>query len=255
MYTPRKTILVLSALAGMTSFSAKADVLELRNGTVLNGSYVGGTAGTIRLQTADGVQVIATTEALALTFTGGATPAAPAAPVPAAPPPPVAAASGPVTLNAGTVLLVRMDETVSSRDAKGKRFSTTLQTDLLVNGSRVVAAGSKVYGRVANVQQAGRLVGYSMLDLRLSDLTLGGSTVPIVTGAYAERGSGSGAKTVKAAGAGAIIGNNTGNGSSGDGAAIGVGVAALKKGETVVVSAGELLEFRLDQPVTIQLAP
>jgi hypothetical protein len=52
---------------------ALADVLELKSGKTLNGKYVGGTAGTIRFESTAGVQVIETSEAPALTFTGGAT--------------------------------------------------------------------------------------------------------------------------------------------------------------------------------------
>jgi hypothetical protein len=42
---------------------AKADVLELKNGTMLNGKYVGGSAGTVRFETSAGVQVIETAQA------------------------------------------------------------------------------------------------------------------------------------------------------------------------------------------------
>ena len=48
---------------------APADVLELKGGKVLNGTYAGGTAGTIRFETGGNVQVIETSQALALTFT------------------------------------------------------------------------------------------------------------------------------------------------------------------------------------------
>src|ERR1041384_6931388 len=106
----KRTKILISALAVIaTALHTRADVLELKNGQVVAGQYIGGTAGTIRFQTAAGMQVIQTSQALALTFTGGS---APAAPSPAAPPPAAApapsAASGIVTVNAGTGLLVRM---------------------------------------------------------------------------------------------------------------------------------------------------
>ena len=69
--------------------SARADILELKSGSVLNGKYNGGTAGTVRFETSAGQQVIETSQVIALTFT---TPvAAPAAAVPAATPAPAAA--------------------------------------------------------------------------------------------------------------------------------------------------------------------
>ena len=72
-------------------------------------------------------------------------------------PAPAAAAAAPssVTVNAGTALLVRMVDPVSSKDPQGKRFTTTLETDLVVNGTMVAKAGTKVYGRVQSAKQAG----------------------------------------------------------------------------------------------------
>ena len=74
------------ALAAMVC-AARADVLELKNGKVLTGSYVGGTAATIRFQTSEGVQVVETSQALALTFTGQGSSATTPAPATAAPAP------------------------------------------------------------------------------------------------------------------------------------------------------------------------
>jgi hypothetical protein len=47
----------------------RADVLELKNGTVLSGKFVGGSPGIVRFETSGGVQVIETSQAVALTFT------------------------------------------------------------------------------------------------------------------------------------------------------------------------------------------
>ena len=53
---------------------AQADVLELKNGKVLNGKYAGGTAATVRFSTGTGTEVIETSQIVALTFTGAARP-------------------------------------------------------------------------------------------------------------------------------------------------------------------------------------
>jgi len=150
------------------------------------------------------------------------------------------------------MLLVRMLDGASSRDPRGKRFTTTLETDLIVNGVMVAKAGTRVYGRVANAQQAGRFVGRSVLDLRLSELTVGGSLMPIYTGPYVEAGAGSLGKTAKGAATGAAIGAIAGD--AGKGAAIGATASGLKRGQTVGVAPGELLEFTLQQPVTVTIA-
>lgn len=248
-----KTILFAAMALMASALHNKADVLELKNGQVVSGQYIGGTAGTIRFQTSAGMQVIETSKALALTFTGGG---APSAPPPAAPPPAVAPApTAPpttVTVNAGTGLLVRMVDGASSRDPRGKRFAVALELDLVVNGTMIAKAGTRAYGRVANAQQAGRLAGKSVLDLRLSELTVNGSLVPIMTGPYIEAGKSSLAKTAKTAAAGAAIGGIAGD--AGKGAAIGASASLLKRGQTVGVAPGELLEFRLDRPLTVSLA-
>ena len=247
-----KKPILLCILASMAMLNTNADVLELKNGQVLTGKYTGGTAATLRFETGSGMQVIETGQAVALTFTGGGAPAAPppaATPEPAAPA--AAAAPSSVTVPAGTMLLVRMLDGASSRDPRGKRFTTTLETDLVINRVMVAKAGTRVYGRVANSQQAGRYAGRSALDLRLSELTVGGVLVPIYTGPYVEAGAGSLGKTARGAATGAAIGAVAGD--AGKGAAIGATASGLKRGQTVGVAPGELIEFRLQSPLTVNL--
>jgi hypothetical protein len=250
----------IAAIPLAVTLAAQADVLELKSGKVLTGNYVGGTAGTIRFETSQGVQVVETSQALALTFTANTTAAAAPAASPTAAAPAAAAvapaaaapAASSVSVPAGTTLLVRMLDGASSKDAKGKRFTTTLETDLILDGRMIAKAGTRVYGKVENAQNAGRYVGKSVLDLRLTDLTVGGAMVPIVTGPYAQGGSGSVGKTARGAAAGAAIGAIAGD--AGKGAAIGAVASGVKKGQAVVVQPGTLLEFTIQQPVTVKLA-
>lgn len=249
-----KSTLFMFSIASAVSLTAlQADVLELKNGKVLTGNYVGGTAGTIRFETPQGVQVVETSQALALTFTaGGASSAgAPTAAAPAAAPAAVAPAAAPssVSVPAGTTLVVRMLDGASSNDSKGKRFTTTLESDLVIDGQMVAKAGSKIYGRVENATKAGRYVGKSSLDLRLTEITIGGLLVPIVTGPYAQTGAGSLGKAARGAAAGAAIGAIADD-DAGKGAAIGAVASGVKKGQPVVVPPGTLMEFKLQQPVT-----
>jgi len=236
----------------LLAWPASADVLELKNGKTLNGKYVGGTASTIRFETTAGVQVVETAQALALTFTGGAAgaPAAPSSPTPAAAP-----AATSVTVPAGTALLVRMVDPVSSKDAQGKRFTTTLESDLVANGVVVAKAGTKVYGRIQSAQQARRYTGQSSLDLRLTEVSLGPNLIPIMTSGYTSAGERSVKKAARGAAAGAAIGAIADGGDgAGKGAAIGAVASGVKKGETLSVSPGTLLEFKLQQPVALNVA-
>jgi hypothetical protein len=253
-----RAVAVVCAMAAAAQ--APADVLELKDGRVLTGKYAGGTAGTVRIETAGGLQAVESSQALALTFTGEAAPAevvapakeAPAAAVTKEATPAPAAPSGSVVVPAGTVLLVRMVDGASSQSPQGKRFATVLDTDLIVDGVMVAKAGSKVYGRIEKAVQAGRVAGKSELDIRLTELTVGGVLVPVTTGPYAAKGANSLGKTVKGAVAGAAIGAFSGH--AGEGAGIGAAASVAKKGQPVGVPPGALLEFELKQPVTISNA-
>ena len=231
----------------------RADVLELKNGTVLNGAYVGGTAGTLRFETSAGVQVLETSQLIALTFTSHSTttttPTA-AAPAPAQD----SAVSQSVTLSAGTMLLVRMADGVSSRNGQGAQFTTKLEYDLVAEGVKAIPAGTVIYGRVQSATQARRAVGQSTLDLRLTQAVIGGTPLPISTSSYKEAGEASIKKAARGAAAGAAIGAIVDGGSgAGKGAAIGATVGALRRGETVTIAPGTLLEFNLTQPVTVRI--
>lgn len=247
--------IITTALLSAAVLTARADVLELKNGQVLTGKYAGGTAGTIRFQPSGGLQVIPVGQALALTFSGADTTATAPAAAPTSTFAPAPAPAAPVTtvvaVPAGSTLLVRMVDPVSSRDRQGKRFTAMLETDLVANGTIVAKAGTKVYGRVQSAQQARRFVGQSKLDLRLSELAVGGSLVPIMTGPYAAAGARSTGKTAKGAAAGAAIGAMAGD--AGKGAAIGAMASGLKKGDTISVAPGTLLEFQLQQAVNLSV--
>jgi hypothetical protein len=245
-----KAVIQLSLVITLLSLgvSARADILELKNGNVLNGKYAGGTAGTVRFLTSAGQGVLEPSQVTALTFTtpaGSVTAAAPAAAVAA----PAAVTPTAVTLPASTTLLVRMMDGISSKNAPGASFTTKLEYDLVVNGVKAVPAGTVIYGKVQNSTQAGRAFGKSTLDVRLAQMVPNGSPIPIVTSGYQQAGDASIKKAAKGAAAGAAVGAIAGD--AGKGAAIGATASLLKKGQTVTIPPGTLLEFTLTQPVTI----
>ncbi len=83
-------------LALFFSGAAAADTLELKDGRVLHGRYLGGTQTVLRFEVNGQVQTFYVSETVALTFTGDSDAAS--APVPAPPPaaaPPPAPASAP----------------------------------------------------------------------------------------------------------------------------------------------------------------
>jgi hypothetical protein len=163
-----------------------------------------------------------------------------------------------VTVPAGTILLVRMIDTVdSSKNAVGSRFTASLETNLEVNGMVVAPAGTKVYGRLAQAKEAGRLAGKSELQLELTEIVVNGSAYPILSSDYQVKGKSSGGRSAKrilgGTGLGAIIGGIAGNAGMGAaiGAVAGTTAALVQKGEKVSVPSETLLEFRLQQPASL----
>jgi hypothetical protein len=153
---------------------------------------------------------------------------------------------------AGTTLVVRTIDGISSSDIEGKRFAGKLHSSLVVNGNVVAPAGSKVYGRVNHSQSAGRAVGQSQLAIGLTQISINGRLVPISTSHSMHSGTPSGRKTVRGAGSGALIGAAFDGGSgAAKGAAIGAAASLARPGQPVVVPGGTLLDFRLASPVSL----
>ena len=259
-------ILAAAALGLSLVGAVAADTLELKDGRVLQGRYLGGTQAVLRFEVNGDLQTFNVTDIVALTFTGnsGAT-AAPAAAVPVAPRSAYAsAAGGTVTIPAGESLLVRMIDGVdSSKNHVGDIFHASLETDLTVNGVLVARKGTDVYGRLAEAKEAGHIAGSSELMLELTRIVIDGRDYPVVSSDYTLQGKGRGKNTAEKVGGGAALGAIIGAiAGGGKGAAIGAGVGAgaggavqvLTRGQQVKVPSETLLEFRLQQPVTVMVA-
>src|SRR5213078_1988974 len=238
---------------------AAADTLELKDGRVLKGKYLGGTQAVLRYEINGEVQTFNTTDIVALTFTANSISTAPAmAPAAAAP---VAANSlaptapgGEVTIPAGQSLLVRMIDGVdSSKTHVGDVFHASLETDLTVGDTLVARKGTDVYGRLAEAQKSGNFSGRSELQLELTRLVIDGKDYPVVSSDYTLQGKGQGSSTAKKVGgmaaAGAIIGTIAAGGrgaaiGAAAGGATGGAVQVMTKGAQVKVPSETLLEFR-----------
>jgi hypothetical protein len=243
---------------------AAADTLELKNGKVVQGRYLGGTQAVLRFEVSGEVQTFSTNDIVALTFTGGrsgtAAPVAAPASAPAAAPA-SSSAGGEVTIPAGQSLLVRMIDGVDSdKNHVGDAFHASLETDLAIGDTVVARKGTDIYGRLANAQKSGTFTGKSELQLELTRLVIDGHDYPVVSSDYSLKGKSQGASTAKKVGgiaaAGAIIGAIAGGGKgaaigAAAGGATGAGVQVLTKGQQVKVPSETLLEFRLQQPVTV----
>jgi len=133
---------------------------------------------------------------------------------------------------------------------------------LFIAMANVVVArrGSDAFVRLAYTKEARGLSGSSELQLELTRIIIDGREFPVVSGDYTMKGKGRGGDTAKKVGGGAIVGAIIGGvAGGGTGAAIGAGVGGaagagaeiLTRGRAVRVPTETLLEFRLDQPVTV----
>ena len=257
----------VAVLGAALAIAAAADTLELKDGRVLHGKYLGGTQAVLRFEVNGQVETYSTNEIVALTFTRGSNQPQQAAPpqAPAAPAPPAVSqnnyGSGSVTIPAGQSLLVRMIDGVdSSKNHVGDIFHASLETDLNVNGQVVARKGTDVYGRLATAEAVGKFAGKSELQLELTRIVIDGHDYPLVSSDYNVQGKGRGGDTAKKVGGGAVLGAVIGAIAGGGkgaavgaaaGSAAGAGVQIITHGEQVKVPSEALLEFRLQQPVTI----
>ena len=320
-----KHLVVVGALALIFSAGASADTLELKDGRVIQGRYLGGTRVIMRFEVEGDVQTFRVSEVSELRLdrrsgrerderddnpssdgryegapppdqrqpnNGGGPYDAPPPPdqgqASTYPPPPVrdsdrdrgrdgdhdrsrdgeshhgyvyAAPGTSVTLPAGEPILVRMIDSVDSKEnAVGDVFKASLETDLAVNNVLVARRGSDVYVRLAYTKEARGLSGSSELQLELSRIIIDGREFPVLSGEYTMKGKGRGGDTAKKVGGGAIVGAIIGGvAGGGTGAAIGAGVGGaagagveiLTRGRAVRVPSETLLEFRLEQPVIV----
>jgi len=155
---------------------------------------------------------------------------------------------------AGTRIMVRTLETINSKNsAAGKKFTASLEADLVANGVTVAPRGATVYGVITDANQSGRLAGKSSLTFTFTDIMIDNQLHAIKTSAAQAVTEGTGKSTVGRTARLAAIGGLA-NGSKGakDGAKVGAGISLLTRGNTVNIPNNTLLEFNLTAPFSKQ---
>lgn len=254
-----------------------ADTLLLKSGERVSGYFEGGTARTVKFRASDGVAKdydILTVQQIQFGDATAATkPAAPAASSASAAPRLVPgnervtrptssnAASTGFTIPTGSKITIRMIDSINSETNKvGETFIATLDEPLMQEGLEVVPRGADIRGRIANVNEAGRIAGAAELGLELTQIIVNGIQYSLQTSEYAEKAEGRGGQTAKRAGIGAGIGAAIGAiAGGGKGAAIGAGVGGggatavqvLTKGDKLNIPSETKLEFTLRAPLVV----
>jgi hypothetical protein len=191
---------------------------------------------------------------------------APVAPPPPPPPPPKPAppAFRDVTIPAGTVLPVRITQTLDSATTQqGDSFSGTVATPVIIDGVVVIPQGAAVSGRVDAVQEAAHFKGNSLLTIELTRLRHRDENVHLTTEPYSVAGKGRGRNTAEKVGGGAAVGAILGGiFGGGKGAAIGAaaggglgaGANAATRGQQVQIPSESLIRFHLTSPVALRVS-
>jgi hypothetical protein len=246
--------------------AAVADSLELKNGSLVKGRFMGGDQNRINFQVGSSLQTYNVGDIRDLRF--DSEPEGAGVSLPSERPyessvwaTESANISSYVTIPAGTTISVRTIDTIDSRtNHVGDRFEASLEQPLIVDGNVVAAKGADVYGRLEESKETGTFTGRSDLKLALTGIVVDGKTVPIVTGDYELTGKSKGASTAKrtfgGAAIGGIIGAIAGGGQgaaigAGTGAGVGAGSEIITKGDQVKIPSETLLDFTLQQNVTI----
>jgi hypothetical protein len=270
----------LVLLTGATA--AWADRITLKSGSVVEGTYLGGTARQIRMEVDGQIQTYNVDEVTSLAFRDGASASSnnnstssrnqqqypqqqypqSSTVAPRNSPtnyPPRTQSSG-VTIPADTTITIRMVDNVNSESARlGQTFKASLDEPIYVNGQQVVPRGADVLTKLVDDQKAGKLTGRASLTLALSQIAIDGRYVDLTsTDVETEAGSQTG-RTAKVVGGtaalGAIIGAIAGGGKgaaigAGSGAALGGAATILTSGPKVNIPSETRLTFRLQAPIS-----
>ena len=169
----------------------------------------------------------------------------------------------PVTIPEGTVLEVRLDQALSSKQqGPGSEFMATVSSPVVVEGKTVIPRGAVAHGRVVDAHEGGHLEGVSRLGLELDSVDVEGKSYSLDTNEIRRAGqnhkkrnwiligggTGLGALIggIAGGGKGALIGTLAGGGA-------GTATAAATGKKDVYLPAETLLRFKLDQPVSIPI--
>ncbi len=175
--------------------------------------------------------------------------------------PPAPAAPSKITIPSGTGLTIRLNEELSSEKAQvGDIFHGSISTPVTIDNETVIPTSADVEGRVVEVKSAGRFAGQSVLTIELTRLLMNGKSYNLQTDRWTKSGSGRGKSTAAKVGggaaAGAILGGIFGGGKgaaigAAAGAGAGTGVSAINKGQQIVLKPETLLNFQMENSITV----
>src|SRR6266851_2916619 len=221
-----------------------ADTLTLKDGRVVTGTYLGGSARQIKMEVGDSIQTFDVDRVASLQFQGSAS----ASTQPALSQPTrldsqqassTDTGSG-VELPAGTNITIRMIDAVDSETNRiGQTFRANIDEPVVVGSQVVIPRGADAVVKLVDSKESGKIAGRTELGLDLMSVRVGGKMADISTQEVTKASGSRGARSAKVIGGttalGAIIGGIAGGGrgaaiGAGSGAAVGTGAEVLTKG-------------------------
>jgi hypothetical protein len=234
----KKLLTALAAASTLIVGSVLADTLELADGTLLEGNFVGSSNGIVMFNTGASIEAFPENEVVGIFLSSGVATAEARiqAPAPAM-----------LSVPAGTRLVIRTSDTIDSRrHSAGHRFRGQLEGALMVNGVTAVPRGTFLYGRITQARQSGRVAGSSELAIEFTDVMINDQLIALSTSGLQAQGGNEAGRTVgRTARAAAIGGLAGGSRGARRGARVGVGASLLTQGSSINIPAGTILETSL----------
>ena len=232
---------LIAVLSLFTTGALQADTIELADGTLLEGDFIGSSNGIIMFDTGAGIEAFPESEVVGIYFSSGVATREDKEDETAVS----------VTVPTGTRLVIRTIDTIdSSRHSVGHRFRGQLEGALVVDGVTVAPRGAYVHGRITQANQSSNLAG-TFTDILLDDQLIPISTGDLEVQAANEGGRRLVGRTARAAAVGGLMGGSSG---ARRGARVGVGASIIASGSqsSINIPAGTIVEATLSAPLVVQ---